>query len=340
MPVNEPVVPARAARRGEYASGGNRKSEDRASERGIRPVHAESAILCRFREVLLSPQRILRLMSADGRPPRRARAARSRDLRVRVAARSRNAHADEQPRPGGCRASGRSRRLRRQRPRRALVGGVRRHRAHAAAAAWTTKRCIVQSGKPVAVFKTHARAPRVLIANANLVPKWADWSDFRELEAQGLTMYGQMTAGSWIYIGTQGIVQGTYETFAELARQHFGGSLARTRHADGRRRRDGRRAAARDDDERRHLSDRRRRPHSPGAPPRAALPRSRRRFARRGAASRCNERAEPAKRSRSATKETPRDEFRAAVTIWDFGRTPSPTRPRRTICSTATCPTA
>jgi urocanate hydratase len=84
---------------------------------------------------------------------------------------------------------------------------------------------IVQSGKPVAVFKTHARAPRVLIANANLVPKWADWSVFRELEAQGLTMYGQMTAGSWIYIGTQGIVQGTYETFAELGRLHFGGSL-------------------------------------------------------------------------------------------------------------------
>jgi urocanate hydratase len=84
---------------------------------------------------------------------------------------------------------------------------------------------IVQSGKPVAVFTTHARAPRVLIANANLVPKWADWSVFRELEAQGLTMYGQMTAGSWIYIGTQGIVQGTYETFAELARQHFGGTL-------------------------------------------------------------------------------------------------------------------
>ena len=86
---------------------------------------------------------------------------------------------------------------------------------------------IVQSGKPVAVFKTHARAPRVLIANANLVGKWADWSVFRELEAKGLTMYGQMTAGSWIYIGTQGIVQGTYETFAELARQHFGGSLER-----------------------------------------------------------------------------------------------------------------
>src|SRR5205807_2945500 len=82
-----------------------------------------------------------------------------------------------------------------------------------------------QSGKPVAVFKTHARAPRILIANANLVPKWADLKTFRELEAQGLTMYGQMTAGSWIYIGSQGIVQGTYETFAEVARQHFGGSL-------------------------------------------------------------------------------------------------------------------
>ncbi|HEY5426663.1 MAG TPA: urocanate hydratase, partial [Candidatus Tumulicola sp.] len=84
---------------------------------------------------------------------------------------------------------------------------------------------IVQSGKPVAVWKTHVRAPRVLIANSNLVPQWADWKTFRELEAQGLTMYGQMTAGSWIYIGTQGIVQGTYETFAELARQHFGGTM-------------------------------------------------------------------------------------------------------------------
>ncbi len=84
---------------------------------------------------------------------------------------------------------------------------------------------IVQSGKPVAVWKTHERAPRVLIANSNLVPKWGDWKIFRALEAQGLTMYGQMTAGSWIYIGTQGIVQGTYETFAELARRHFGGTL-------------------------------------------------------------------------------------------------------------------
>jgi urocanate hydratase len=84
---------------------------------------------------------------------------------------------------------------------------------------------LIQSGKPVGVFETHTDAPRVLIANANLVPRWATWDEFRRLDALGLTMYGQMTAGSWIYIGTQGILQGTYETFAECARQHFGGSL-------------------------------------------------------------------------------------------------------------------
>src|ERR671922_174519 len=84
---------------------------------------------------------------------------------------------------------------------------------------------LVQSGKPVGVFRTTTDAPRVLIANANLVPHWATWEQFRELERAGLTMYGQMTAGSWIYIATQGIIQGTYETFAECARQHFGGSL-------------------------------------------------------------------------------------------------------------------
>ncbi|HEX2203703.1 MAG TPA: urocanate hydratase [Longimicrobium sp.] len=87
---------------------------------------------------------------------------------------------------------------------------------------------IVQSGKPVAVFRTHRHAPRVLIANSNLVPRWATWEHFRELERQGLMMYGQMTAGSWIYIGTQGILQGTYETFGAVARQHFGGSLKGT----------------------------------------------------------------------------------------------------------------
>jgi urocanate hydratase len=87
---------------------------------------------------------------------------------------------------------------------------------------------LVQSGKPVGVYRTHEWAPRVLIANSNLVPDWANWDEFRRLEALGLTMYGQMTAGSWIYIGTQGIVQGTYECFAEIARRRFGGSLGGT----------------------------------------------------------------------------------------------------------------
>src|SRR6185437_5080401 len=81
---------------------------------------------------------------------------------------------------------------------------------------------LVQSGKPVGVFRTHDEAPRVLIANANLVPRWATWDEFRRLEALGLTMYGQMTAGSWIYIGTQGILQGTYQTFAAAGETHFG----------------------------------------------------------------------------------------------------------------------
>src|SRR6476469_4980367 len=85
---------------------------------------------------------------------------------------------------------------------------------------------LVQSGKPVGVFRTHTDAPRVLIANSNLVPHWATWKHFRELDRKGLMMYGQMTAGSWIYIGSQGIVQGTYETFVEMARQHFDGDLS------------------------------------------------------------------------------------------------------------------
>src|SRR2546428_547732 len=87
---------------------------------------------------------------------------------------------------------------------------------------------LVQSGKPVGVLRTHEWAPRVLIANSNLVPQWATWEEFRRLESLGLTMYGQMTAGSWIYIGTQGILQGTYETFAAVAAKRFGGSLAGT----------------------------------------------------------------------------------------------------------------
>src|SRR6476646_838200 len=84
---------------------------------------------------------------------------------------------------------------------------------------------LIQSGKPVGIFPTHADAPRVLLANSNLVPHWATWEHFNELDKKGLMMYGQMTAGSWIYIGSQGIVQGTYETFVEMGRQHYGGSL-------------------------------------------------------------------------------------------------------------------
>src|SRR3954464_11076987 len=87
---------------------------------------------------------------------------------------------------------------------------------------------LVQSGKPVGIMSTHEWAPRVLIANSNLVPDWATWEEFRRLESLGLTMYGQMTAGSWIYIGTQGILQGTYETFAAVAAKRFGGTLAGT----------------------------------------------------------------------------------------------------------------
>src|SRR6476620_8423067 len=100
----------------------------------------------------------------------------------------------------------------------AIVGGLRELQAD--------ETLLVQSGKPVGVFRTHPSAPRVLIANSNLVGRWATWEHFRELERRGLMMYGQMTAGSWIYIGSQGIVQGTYETFGAVAQRHFGGSLA------------------------------------------------------------------------------------------------------------------
>src|SRR5690242_473152 len=92
----------------------------------------------------------------------------------------------------------------------------------------TDETMLVQSGKPVGVFRTHEWAPRVLIANSNLVPDWANWDEFRRLEDLRLTMYGQMTAGSWIYIGSQGILQGTYECFAEIARRRFEGTLAGT----------------------------------------------------------------------------------------------------------------
>ena len=103
---------------------------------------------------------------------------------------------------------------------------------------------LVQSGKPVGVFRTHADAPRVLLANSNLVPHWATWEKFHELDRAGLMMYGQMTAGSWIYIGSQGIVQGTYETFVEVGRRHYGGDLAGRWILTGGPRRHGRRPAA------------------------------------------------------------------------------------------------
>ena len=96
--------------------------------------------------------------------------------------------------------------------------------------AWTRiQTLLVQSGKPVGVFPTHPGAPRVIIANGNLVPKWSTWEHFNELDRKGLMMYGQMTAGSWIYIGSQGIVQGTYETFSEIGRRH----LAEVSRGDG-----------------------------------------------------------------------------------------------------------
>ena len=104
---------------------------------------------------------------------------------------------------------------------------------------------LVQSGKPVGIFRTHEYAPRVLIANSNLVGQWSNWNEFHRLEQMGLTMYGQMTAGSWIYIGSQGIVQGTFETFAAAAKKHFGGSLEGRLVVSGRDGRNGRRATAR-----------------------------------------------------------------------------------------------
>ena len=148
-------------------------------------------------------------------------AARNRAERALVVDRGAAPHAAEQPRSGGRGAPRGARRLRRHRPR-----GAEPRRA--AAIVRTLLRLgddetlLVQSGKPVGVFRTHPGAPRVLIANSLLVPRWATWDEFRRLEALGLTMFGQMTAGSWIYIGTQGILQGTYQTFAAAAEQHFG----------------------------------------------------------------------------------------------------------------------
>ena len=159
---------------------------------------------------------------------RRARRTGHRAVVSQLADRGGLANADEQPRSRGRRGSRPSRRVRRYGSRRPVVGGLRRDLRRAASTLADDETMLVQSGKPVGVFRTNEWAPRVLLANSNLVPEWANWTEFRRLESLGLTMYGQMTAGSWIYIGTQGILQGTYECFAEIARRRFGGSLAGT----------------------------------------------------------------------------------------------------------------
>ena len=149
------------------------------------------------------------------------RAARHEAERALVGDRGAAADAAEQPRPRGGRAPGGARRVRRHGPRRTLARRAEGDRPRAAALG-DDETLLVQSGKPVAVFRTTPQSPRVLIANSLLVPRWATWDEFRRLEAEGLTMFGQMTAGSWIYIGTQGILQGTYQTFAAAGQKHFG----------------------------------------------------------------------------------------------------------------------
>ena len=222
-------------------------------------------------------------MTAGARPVRAPRGHRAHLQGLGTG--GRHAHADEQPRPRGGGATRRSRRLRRHRARRRARGRRSTRIVATLRTLEDDETMLVQSGKPVGVFRTHEWAPRVLIANSNLVPEWATWEEFRRLEALGLTMYGQMTAGSWIYIGTQGILQGTYECFAEIARRRFGGTLRRHDHADRRARRHGRRAAARRHDERRRRAVRRGRRPPHRAPARDPLPRRGGRRARRRARS-------------------------------------------------------
>ena len=179
----------------------------------------------------------------------------------------------------------RPRRLRRHRQGGAQLGVLRRHRARAPRARRTTRRCSSSRARPSGRFRTHPDAPRVLLANSNLVPKWATWDEFRRLEALGLTMFGQMTAGSWIYIGTQGILQGTYETFV-AARRAYAQRTRKRRAALGAHRgarRHGRRAAARRDDGGPELPGRRGRPVAHREAPRDALRRRAGRRSRRGA---------------------------------------------------------
>ena len=168
---------------------------------------------------------------------------------------------------------------------------------------------LIQSGKPVGVFPTHKDAPRVLLANSNLVPAWATWEHFNELDRKGLMMYGQMTAGSWIYIGSQGIVQGTYETFVEMGRQHYGGKSSRQVDSHRRPRRHGRRAAARGEPRRRVLAQHRMpaEPHR-HAPAHALRRRAGTRSRRRARAHRRVHEAQ-ARRSRSRCSATRRRYF-------------------------------
>ena len=150
------------------------------------------------------------------------RAARNRAERALVGDRGAAAHAAEQPRPRGRRAPGGARRLRRLRPGGAEPRRAARDRRARCSGSATTRRCSSRAASRSASSGRIPGAPRVLIANSLLVPRWATWDEFRRLEALGLTMFGQMTAGSWIYIGTQGILQGTYQTFAAAAEKHFG----------------------------------------------------------------------------------------------------------------------
>ena len=189
---------------------------------------------------------------------------------------------------------------------------------------------LVQSGKPVGVFTTHEGAPRVLIANSLLVPKWATWDEFRRLEAEGLTMFGQMTAGSWIYIGTQGILQGTYQTFAAAGEKHFGSpDLAREDDPHGRARRHGRRAAARRDDGRRRDPLHRGRPAPDRAAARDALSRRGGRLARRRARARPRGGGGGTRALGRAARERGRARAGARARAASTS-TSSPTRPRRT----------
>ena len=247
------------------------------------------------------------------------------------------AHADEQPRPRGRRAAGGAGGLRRHRPRRARLGDASTASSRRCSRLEDDETLLVQSGKPVGVFRTHADAPRVLIANSNLVPHWATWDHFHELDRKGLMMYGQMTAGSWIYIGTQGIVQGTYETFVEMGRQHYGGDLCGPLDPDRRPGRHGRRAAAGGDHGRR-LDAGRRMPALAAsrcacAP---AISTSRRQDLDEALAIIDEATAASEGPSRSACSATPP----RSCPSWcgaASGPTSSPTRPPRTIRSTAIC---